>query len=336
MSNQLAAKPGRTLGMGEVTSVENRASIMAPFGKAMVEIGRANPKILGLTADLGKYTDIQPFAEAFPSRYFNVGMSEQNLIATASGLAKSGWIPFATTYAVFATRRAYDFVAIACAHSKANVKIVAGLPGLTTGYGGTHQAIDDLALMCAVPDLVVIDPCDATEITQATHAMAAYQGPAYMRLLRANVPVVLDPATYKFEIGKATELRAGTDIGIISTGMMTERALDAAAALAGEGLSVGVLHVPCLKPLDRDAITRFSQRASRLVTAENHIVTGGLGSLVVDTLYAGGIMKPLRKIGIPDSFVECGSLPYLQDKYGLSTQKVIDAVREHAAGRHAA
>jgi transketolase len=237
---------------------------------------------------------------------------------------------------VFATRRAYDFVAIACAHSKANVKIVAGLPGLTTGYGGTHQAIDDLALMSAVPDLVVIDPCDATEIVQATHAMAAYQGTAYMRLLRANVPVVFDPATYKFQIGKAHELRSGTDVGIISTGLMTERALDVAAALAAEGLSVGVLHVPCIKPLDRDAIKRFAQRANRLVTAENHIVTGGLGSLVVDTLYAAGIVKPLVKIGIPDSFVECGSLPYLQDKYGLSTPKIIEAVRRHAAGRHAA
>lgn len=336
MSNPTAAKPGRTLGMGEVTAVENRPSVMAPFGKALVELGQANSKIVGLTADLGKYTDIQPFAEAFRERYFNVGMSEQNLIATAAGLSKSGWIPFATTYAVFATRRAYDFVAIACAHSKANVKIVAGLPGLTTGYGGTHQAIDDLALMCAVPDLVVIDPCDATEIMQATHAVAAHKGTTYMRLLRANVPVVFDPKTYKFEIGKAHELRAGTDIGIISTGLMTERAIDAAVALAGEGVSVGVLHVPCLKPLDRDALKRFAQRVGRIVTAENHIVTGGLGSLVVDTLYAAGIVKPLRKVGIPDQFIECGSLPYLQDKYGLSTQKLIETVRQHAAGRHAA
>jgi transketolase len=336
MSSTSTAKPGRTLGMGEVTAVENRPSIMAPFGNALVEAAKANPKIVGLTADLGKYTDIQPFAEAYRDRYFNVGMSEQNLIATAAGLAKSGFVPFATTYAVFATRRAYDFVAIACAHSKANVKIVGGLPGLTTGYGGTHQAIDDLALMCAIPDLVVIDPCDATEIMQATHAVAAYQGTTYMRLLRANVPTVFDPASYKFEIGKAAELLQGTEIGIISTGLMTERALDAAAALAGEGLSVGVLHVPCLKPLDRDAILSFAQRVGKLVTAENHIVTGGLGSLVVDTLYAAGILKPLVKIGIADCFVECGSLPYLQDKYGLSTGKVIDTVRHHAKARHAA
>jgi len=322
--------------MGEVTAVEGRASVMAPFGQALIEAGRANARIVGLTADLGKYTDILPFAEAFPGRFFNVGMSEQNLIATASGLAKSGWIPFVTTYAVFATRRAYDFVAIACAHSKANVKIVVGLPGLTTGYGGTHQGTDDLALMSAIPDLVVIDPCDATEIMQATHAMAAYQGPVYMRLLRANVPVVLDPASYRFEIGKAAELRSGADVGVISTGLMTERVLDAAATLAAEGLSVGVLHVPCIKPLDRTAIARFAQRVGRLVTVENHIAAGGLGTLVVETLYAAGIMKPLLKIGIPDRFIECGSLPYLQDKYGLSTAKVTAAVRRHAADRHAA
>jgi len=187
-----------------------------------------------------------------------------------------------------------------------------------------------------VPGLVVIDPCDATEIMQATRAAAAYDGPVYMRLLRGNVPKVLDDASYTFRIGVAAELATGADIGIVSTGLMTERALDAATALAAEDISVGVLHVPCLKPLDHEAICRFASKVKRLVTAENHIITGGLGTMAVDTLYAAGICLPLRKVGIPDQFVECGSLPYLQEKYGLSTARLIETVRACAHQREVA
>src|SRR3954452_20381560 len=211
---------GRTLAMGWSEQVEGR-SVEAPFGKSLVELGHARPEIVGLTADLGKYTDIHPFRDAFPDRFFNVGMAEQNLVAVAAGLARTGLVPFATTYGVFATRRAYDFVAIACAHSNANVKIFAGLPGLTTGYGGTHQAIEDLALMRMIPGLVVIDPCDATEIEQVVEAVAAHQGPAYCRLLRASVPRVFDPSGYRFRIGQGTVLREGGTLGMISTGFMT-------------------------------------------------------------------------------------------------------------------
>src|SRR5580698_7574738 len=175
----------------------------APFGEALVKAAEANPRIVGLTADLGKYTDIHLFANRFPERFFQMGMAEQNLIGISAGLARSGFVPFATTYCVFATRRAYDFIAIGAALGKANVKIIAGLPGLTTGYGGTHQGIEDLALMRALPNMTVIDPCDATEITQAVPIIAAHPGPVYMRLLRGSVPVVLDPATYQFELGRA-------------------------------------------------------------------------------------------------------------------------------------
>nr|WP_244661936.1 transketolase family protein [Mesorhizobium huakuii] len=226
-----AMEAGRTLAMGQDEAVGGgRQSVEAPFGKALARLGQSRPDIVGLTADLGKYTDILPFGDAFPDRFFNVGMAEQNLVAVAAGLARTGKVPFATTYGVFATRRAYDFVAIALAHSNLDVKIVAGLPGLTTGYGGTHQAIEDLALMRMIPDLTIIDPCDATEIEAATEAIAAYRGPVYMRLLRGSVPVVFE-AGYRFEIGKARQLRNGSDVGIIATGFMTERALDAADAL---------------------------------------------------------------------------------------------------------
>src|SRR5271169_2087683 len=320
------AERARTLAMGEdEAAAASRASIEAPFGQALAALGAKRREIVGLTADLGKYTDILPFRDAFPERFFNVGMAEQNLIAVAAGLARTGKIPFATTYGVFATRRAYDFIAIAVAHSRINVKIIAGLPGLTTGYGGTHQAIEDLALMRMVPGLVVIDPCDATEITQATYAIADHQGPVYMRLLRGKVPVVLDPATYRFTIGRAQQLREGSDFGIVSTGLMTERALDAAAALEKRGIRTGILHVPTLKPFDTEAVAAFAAAVDRLATAENHVVQGGLASQVAEALFDHCVQKPLTRIGLPDRFIECGAVPTLQKRYGLDTANLIAA-----------
>jgi transketolase len=323
MSGSPKPTGGRTLAMGENEDTgSRRATVDAPFGHALAAIGRTRADIVGLTADLGKYTDILPFRDAHPDRFFNVGMAEQNLVAIAAGLARTGKVPFATTYGVFATRRAYDFIAIAVAHSRVNVKIVAGLPGLTTGYGGTHQAIEDLALMRMVPNLTVIDPCDASEITQATNAIAAYDGPVYMRLLRGAVPVVLD-AGQPFVIGKARLLRKGGDIGIVSTGFMTETALDAAAALEAKGIHVGVLHVPTIKPFDADAVSAFAATVDQLVSAENHVVVGGLGSLVAEALFEARIERKLTRIGLPDQFIECGSVPTLQARYGISTRAVI-------------
>jgi transketolase len=312
------------MGEDEATG-SGRAEVEAPFGQALAALGRERSDIVGLTADLGKYTDILPFRDAFPERFFNVGMAEQNLIAIAAGLARTGRTPFATTYGVFASRRAFDFIAIALAHSQLNVKVVAGLPGLTTGYGGTHQAIEDLALMRMVPGLVVIDPCDATEISAATRAIAAHDGPVYMRLLRGKVPVVF-PAGTPFEIGKARLVRQGSDVGIVSTGFMTERAIDAAAALEERGVSVGILHVPTIKPFDRQAVLDFAASVPQLISVENHVVVGGLGSLVAETLFDAGMVKKLTRIGIPDRYIECGSVPVLQDTYGLSTPRVTATV----------
>jgi transketolase len=320
-------EPTRTLAMGidEAIAAE-RASVEAPFGQALVALGRKRSEIVGLTADLGKYTDMLPFRDAFPDRFFNVGMAEQNLIAIAAGLARIGKLPFATTYGVFATRRAYDFIAIAVAHSRLNVKIVAGLPGLTTGYGGTHQAIEDLALMRMIPGLVVIDPCDATEIAQATEAIAEYDGPVYMRLLRGKVSVALDPQRYRFKIGKAVRLRGGRDIGIISTGLMTERALAAAATLAERGVTVAILHVPTIKPFDEEAVADFGANVDHIVTAENHVVVGGLASLVSEALFARRIDKMVTRVGIPDRFIECGSALHLQSIYGLTVDRLVSTI----------
>ena len=209
------------------------------------------------------------------------------------------------------------------------MKIFAGLPGLTTGYGGTHQAIEDLALMRMIPGLVVIDPCDATEIAQVTEAVAAHQGPTYSRLPRGLVPRVLDPS-HRFRIGAGYVLREGGKLGMISTGLMTERALDAADELASRGIKVSILHMPTIKPFDQKIVADFAARVERIMTLENHVVVGGLGSLVAEALFEAGLQRPLVRIGIPDRFIECGSLPFLQEKCGMTVRQIVARAEGHA------
>ena len=204
----------------------------APFGHALAALAESRPEIVGLTADLGKYTDLHIFAKAHPDRFYQMGMAEQLLISAAAGMAREGFMPFATTYAVFAARRAYDFICMAIAEENLNVKIVCALPGLTTGYGPSHQATEDIAIFRGMPNITIVDPCDAHEIEQVVPAIAAHDGPVYMRLLRGNVPLVLDEYGYTFELGKAKMLRDGNDVLIISSGLMTMRALEAAEALS--------------------------------------------------------------------------------------------------------
>jgi len=326
MTTTAPPTPGVTGNILSSDTLGAQHTAKAPFGTALVALGERDPRIVGLTADLGKYTDINLFAERFPSRFFQIGMAEQNLIGTAAGLSRTGLIPFATTYCVFATRRAYDFIAIGAALGKANVKIVAGLPGLTTGYGGTHQGIEDLSLMRSIPGLVVIDPCDATEMVQATAAAAAHDGPVYLRLLRGAVPVVFDPATHRFAIGKARLVRPGADALIIATGLMTARALESADSLAASGIAVAVLHVPTLKPFDRDAVLELVARIPRVVVAENHMQSGGLASAVADCVVDQGLAVRLARIGIPDCFCESGSIPYLIRRYQMDVPSISAAV----------
>jgi transketolase len=199
----------------------------APFGKALVDYAASRPEIVGLTADLAKYTDLHLFAQAYPERFHQMGMAEQLLMGAAGGMAKEGLVPFATTYAVFGTRRAYDFIHQVIAEENLNVKICCALPGLTTGYGPSHQATEDLAMMRGVPGLTIVDPCDALDIEQAVPQIAAHPGPVYMRLLRGQVPLVLDEIDgYRFELGKAKLLRDGADVLVISSGLLTMRALE--------------------------------------------------------------------------------------------------------------
>lgn len=323
------AGAGRTRGMGELIDVAGKVTELAPFGTELAALGSERPEIVGLTADMGRYSDILPFRDAHPGRFFNVGMAEQNLIMIAAGMAKSGKIAYCTTYSVFITRRAYDFVAIACAHSMANVKIFAGMPGLVNGYGATHQATEDLNMMRGIADLTIIDPCDATELKQVVRAVADIPGTVYVRNLRGKVPVEL-PENYRFMPGKAQVLHegAGARVGIIATGYMSARAVDAARIAAGQGTQSSVLHVGTIKPFDVEGVCAFASRFDRLVVAENHKITGGLNSLVTEALYDAGISKPLVRIGLADSFFECGSQEYLEEKYGVDLARFIRAILE--------
>ncbi|WP_315718856.1 MULTISPECIES: transketolase family protein [unclassified Bradyrhizobium] len=307
---------------------EGQRTKPAPFGHALVELARSRPEVVGMTADLGKYTDLHIFAKEFPDRTYQMGMAEQLLFGAASGMAAEGFMPFTTTYAVFASRRAYDFIHQTIAEEDRNVKIACALPGLTSGYGPSHQAAEDLALMRAMPNMTVIDPCDAYEIEQVVPAMAAHQGPVYMRLLRGQVPLVLDEYDYKFELGKAKLLRDGRDVLIISSGLMTMRALEAAKALSDDRVDVAVLHVPTIKPLDAETIAGEAGRPGRLVVvAENHTVIGGLGEAVAGVLMRAGVHVPFRQIGLPDEFLDAGALPTLHDRYGISLSEVVRRVK---------
>lgn len=329
MSQATAQKPRlKTSAMIASIAGEGQVTRSAPFGHALVELARQRADVVGMTADLGKYTDLHLFAKAFPERYYQMGMAEQLLMGAAAGMAHEGAQPFVTTYAVFASRRAYDFIHQTIAEDNLDVKICCALPGLTTGYGPSHQATEDLALFRAMPNLIVIDPCDAHEIEQIVPAIANHRGPVYMRLLRGNVPLVLDQYDYQFELGKAKLLRDGASVLIVSTGIMTMRALEVAQALERDRVDVGVLHVPTIKPLDTATILREARRSGRLVVvAENHTTIGGLGEAVATTLLSAGVTPPFRQIALPDAFLDAGALPTLHDRYGISVDAMSDTIK---------
>ncbi|MER6936570.1 transketolase C-terminal domain-containing protein [Nocardioides sp. NPDC127514] len=299
----------------------------APFGHALARLAEERSEIVGLSADLAKYTDMHIFREAHPERFFQMGMAEQALLGAAAGMAEVGLVPFASTYSVFATRRAYDFLCLDIAEPGLNVNVVGALPGLTTGYGPSHQATEDLAILRACPNLTVVDPCDAVDIEQAVPQLASHAGPTYLRLLRGAVPRVLDEYDYTFRLGKAAELRTGRDVVLISTGLMTMRALQAAERLEKDHVDVSVLHVPTIKPLDREAIITAADRDRLVVTLENHTVVGGLAEAVASTLAFAGVGRRIVPIALPDEFLAAGALPTLHDRYGLSTDSIIDRVR---------
>jgi transketolase len=321
-----ATKKATTSAMIASFADEGQKTTKAPFGHALAGLAEQRQDVVGLSADLAKYTDMHVFRDAHPERFFQMGMAEQSLLAAAAGMAEVGLTPFASTYSVFATRRAYDFLCLDIAEPGLNVNVIGGLPGLTTGYGPSHQATEDVAILRGIPGLTIVDPCDSVDIEQAVPQLADSPGPTYLRLLRGAVPTVLDEYDYRFQLGKAAELRTGRDVLMISSGLMTMRALSAAAELAADHVDVAVLHVPTIKPLDRQAILAAVGRDRLVVTLENHTVVGGLAESVASCLAFAGVAERIVPIGLPDEFLAAGALPTLHDRYGLSVPQIRERV----------
>jgi len=299
--------------------------VMKPYGKALVELARERADIVCLGADLTRQTETDLFRDEIPERFINVGMAEANMIGIAGGLARSGHTVFVNSFGVFCTRRCYDQIAMAVAYPNLNVKIVGFMPGLSSPGGPSHQAIDDMALMRALPNMMVVDLADATEISQAVRAVAEHRGPVYLRLKRGEIPVVVDPS-HKFSLQKAQVAKKGSDACIVASGMMVPAALVAADLLEEHGISTCVVNSPVVKPLDAETIVQAAAGCRVVVSAENHSIIGGLGSAVAEALAEAGLPVPLRRIGVADVFAESGSREFLFDRYNLGVQNIVDAV----------
>lgn len=291
------------------------------YGQALAELGAVNDKVVVLDADLSKSTKTNDFKKVFPERFFNIGIAEQNLLGTAAGFAAAGKIPFASSFAVFAVGRAYDQIRNSIAYPRLNVKIAATHAGLTVGEdGGSHQMLEDIALMRALPNMTVLVPADGEETKQAVQAAAAYEGPVYIRLGRPKVPMLFDE-TYQFAIGKGVLLQDGTDVTLVATGIMVSKALEAAVALATEGISAAVVNISTIKPLDDALIVQMAQKTGAVVTCEEHNIYGGLGSAVAEVLVENSPV-PMARVGVADKFGESGLPDQLLEKYGLTAEVI--------------
>jgi transketolase len=299
---------------------------LKPYGRALVDLARRRGDILCLSGDLTKQTEVDLFQAELPERFIHGGMAEANMMGMAGALARCGYIPFVHTFGVFATRRPFDQIANAIAYPNLPVRIVGFMPGVSTPGGPSHQAIDDVALMRALPNMTVMDVADAVETRQAVAAIADLPGPVYLRLKRGEIPVIFDD-DHVLRPGRADVLVPGEDVALFASGMMLAAALAAARTLGEHGVSVSVVNVPTIKPLDTATVLSAAAEASIIVTAENHSVIGGLGSAVAETVAEAGLGRPLRRIGLRDTFAE-GSLdgPYLFGKYGLSTSALIETI----------
>lgn len=296
------------------------------YGRVLAEMGKTYPNLVVLDADLSVSTKTCVFAKQFPERFFNAGVAEQDMICVAAGLATTGKIVFASTFAAFAAGRAWEQVRVSLAYPRLNVKVVATHGGITTGEdGATHQATEDIAIMRALPNMTVIVPADAPETEKALRAIAAMHGPAYMRLSRGKTPVINDK-DYDFRIGKGVTLADGKDVTIIAAGIMVAMALDARESLASEGVSARVINIHTIKPLDKELIIAAAKETGAVVTAEEHTVIGGLGSAVAEVL-GENCPVPMYRLGMKDMFGESGKPDDLLEKYGLSTDEICRAAK---------
>ena len=296
------------------------------YGTTLVELGEQNPSVVVLDADLSGSTKTGLFAKKFPERFFNMGIAEANMVCTAAGLAAAGKIPFVSTFAIFAAGRAWEQIRQSVAYPKANVKIVPTHGGVTVGEdGGSHQSVEDIAIMRAIPNMTVIVPADAVETAAAVRAVAAFKGPVYLRLGRNRVPTIFDDSS-TFEIGKGTVMVDGTDLTFVTTGLMTAQALIAAERLMKEGISARVLHMATVKPLDGELLLDAALETGAIVTAEEHSIVGGLGGAVAEFLSEQS-PTPLVRVGVNDRFGTSGKSEELLKYFGLTHEELEDAAR---------
>ncbi len=298
------------------------------YGEALAQLGRENENVVVLDADLSKSTKTATFKAEFPDRFINVGIAEADLIGTAAGLSTTGMIPFASTFAMFAAGRAFEQIRNTVAYPKLNVKICPTHAGISVGEdGGSHQSIEDLALMRTIPGMVVLCPADAEETKQMVYEAARYKGPVYIRLGRLATPDLFDES-YKFEIGKATKLREGTDVTIVATGMLVAEAVEASDRLKEEGISVRVLNFGSIKPIDEESLLSAGKETKFILTAEEHSIIGGLGGAVSEFLSENHPTKVV-KLGIYDRFGESGRGDELLVKFGLKADDIIKKIKEN-------
>lgn len=293
----------------------------AGYGDALVELGDLDPRVLVLTGDLADSTKVADFRDRFPDRFFDLGVAEQNMMGVAAGLALSGKVPFVSSYATFSPGRNWDQLRVSVAYSEANVKVAGAHAGLSVGPdGATHQAMEDIAMVRPLPNMVVIAPCDYEETKRATLAAAAYEGPVYLRLTRSDSPVLTTPEA-PFQIGKAQVLRGGTDLTILACGTLVVEALRAAEVLSNRGVEARVVNVHTIKPLDAETIAKCAVETGAIVTVEEHQVTGGLGGAVAELL-SQCCPTPLALVGMPDHFGESGSPEELLKRWGLTGESI--------------
>ncbi len=298
------------------------------FGEELVDIGKKKENIVVLSADLAKATRTSWFAKAFPERFFNVGIAEQNMMGIAAGLSTTGFIPVVSTVAIFAAGRAYDQVRNTIVHSNLNVKITATHSGISMGKdGSSHQAIEDIALMRVIPHMTLIVPADAPETKKALRAAIEYKGPVYIRLGRPEIPVITDEKS-PFILGKADILRKGNDLSIIACGIVVPQSLKAADVLASQGIKARVINMHTIKPLDVEVLYNAAKETGAIVTAEDHSIIGGLGSAVLEAFSCKEARPPVYRIGVRDVFGESGEPDDLMRKYGLSWQDIVKAAEE--------
>ena len=305
----------------------NNIATREAYGQALVELGDLRDDIVVLDADLSKSTKTNDFYKAYPDRFFNMGIAEQNLVGAACGFAATGKIPFASTFAMFATGRAFEIIRNSACYPKLNVKICATHAGITVGEdGGSHQSVEDISLMRSIPNMTVLVPADGVEAEKMIFAAAEYNGPMYVRLGRSAVPTLFDE-NYNFEIGKGVVLREGDDATIIACGMMVNEALIAADMLKEENINVRVINMSTIKPIDTELIIKAAKETKAIVTAEEHSIIGGLGSAVSEVVSENHPVK-VKKVGLNDCFGESGTPGELLEKYGLTAKNIVAKVKE--------